>query len=196
MAIHLGHRFPGGSSGVPGPSAGRVIGTCFALHRTGFGEPPCHHGSLVGSYPTVSPLPTPERRRSPLCSTFRRLSPPGISPASCPAVSGLSSDARRRPRPSGLHSIVRRPTKRRSARGSTTSGTSRPSASSDRHSGQASTPRRRMTNSPHARHSRLAPRESASSSWSSVRAKDATRAAHRRLRNTPTTLPRIRTWSA
>ena len=37
MAIHLGRRFPGGSSGVPGPSAGRVSGTCFALHRTGFG---------------------------------------------------------------------------------------------------------------------------------------------------------------
>src|SRR5262245_65352552 len=45
MAIHLGLRFPGGSSGVPGPSAGRVSGTCFALHRTGFGEPPCHHGA-------------------------------------------------------------------------------------------------------------------------------------------------------
>src|SRR6476659_11430768 len=45
MAIHLGLRFPGGSSGVPGPSAGRVNGTCFALHRTGFGEPPCHHGA-------------------------------------------------------------------------------------------------------------------------------------------------------
>ena len=24
-------------------SAGRVVGTCFTLHRTGFGEPPCHH---------------------------------------------------------------------------------------------------------------------------------------------------------
>ena len=45
MAIHLGLRFPGSSSGVPGPSAGRVSGTCFALHRTGFGEPPCHHGA-------------------------------------------------------------------------------------------------------------------------------------------------------
>src|SRR5262245_359911 len=45
MAIHLGLRFPGGSSGVPGPSAGRVSGTCFALHRTGFGKPPCHHGA-------------------------------------------------------------------------------------------------------------------------------------------------------
>src|SRR5918996_1594632 len=33
------------------------------------------------------------RRRSPFCATFRRLSPPGVSPASCPLVSGLSSDA-------------------------------------------------------------------------------------------------------
>ena len=45
-----------------------------------------------------------------------------------------------------------------------------------RHSGQASTPRSRITNSPHARHSRLAPRESASNSWSSVLARDATTA--------------------
>jgi len=109
MAIHLGHRFPGGSSGVPGPSAGRVNGTCFALHRTGFGEPPCHHGSLVGSYPTVSPLPTPERRRSPLCATFRRLSPPGVSPASLPCgvrtflgQGSVPKGQTPRPRPSGL----------------------------------------------------------------------------------------------
>jgi len=37
--------------------------------------------ALVGSYPTVSPLPSasPENRcwRSPFCATFRRLSPPG-----------------------------------------------------------------------------------------------------------------------
>ena len=37
VTISLGRRLPGGSSGVPGPSAGRVDGTCFALHRTGFG---------------------------------------------------------------------------------------------------------------------------------------------------------------
>src|ERR671925_2416027 len=54
--------------------------------------------ALVGSYPTFSPLPSasPERYvrgwRSPFCATFRRLSPPGVSPASCPLVSGLSSD--------------------------------------------------------------------------------------------------------
>src|SRR4029077_10125756 len=38
-----GRPLPVGSSGVPGSSAGRVIGTCFTLHRTGFGEPSCHH---------------------------------------------------------------------------------------------------------------------------------------------------------
>src|SRR5581483_9740670 len=43
VTISLGRRLPGGSSGVPGSSAGRVVGTCFTLHRTGFGEPPCHH---------------------------------------------------------------------------------------------------------------------------------------------------------
>jgi len=57
MAIHLGRRFPGGSSGVPGPSAGRVSGTCFALHRTGFGKPAVSPRPLVGSYSTLSPLP-------------------------------------------------------------------------------------------------------------------------------------------
>jgi hypothetical protein len=50
------------------------------LHRTGFGEPALSPGPLVGSYPTVSPLPaaTPEirDRRSVFCATFRRLSPP------------------------------------------------------------------------------------------------------------------------
>src|SRR6185295_17782460 len=43
--ISLGRQLPDGSSGVPGSSAGHVHGTCFALHRTGFGEPPCHHGA-------------------------------------------------------------------------------------------------------------------------------------------------------
>src|SRR5207249_9363984 len=41
------------------------------------------------------------RRRSPFCATFRRLSPPGVSPASCPVVSGLSSEVRP-PRSPGL----------------------------------------------------------------------------------------------
>jgi hypothetical protein len=43
VTISLGRRLRDGSSGVPGSSAGRVVGTCFTLHRTGFGEPPCRH---------------------------------------------------------------------------------------------------------------------------------------------------------
>src|SRR5947199_7254248 len=43
VTISLGRRLRDGSSGVPGSSAGRVVGTCFTLHRTGFGQPPCHH---------------------------------------------------------------------------------------------------------------------------------------------------------
>src|SRR5881392_966353 len=42
------------------------------------------------------------RRRFAFCATFRRLSPPGISPASCPAVSGLSSN-----RPRGRLAVTR-----------------------------------------------------------------------------------------
>src|SRR3990170_4730039 len=45
-------------------------------------------GSLVGSYPTVSPLPATGRnrllRRSALCCTVRRVAPPGGYPAPCP----------------------------------------------------------------------------------------------------------------
>src|SRR6266516_2641472 len=43
VTISLGRRLRDGSSGVPGSSAGRFVGTCFTLHRTGFGEPPCRH---------------------------------------------------------------------------------------------------------------------------------------------------------
>src|SRR6188508_3300119 len=45
VTIPLGRELPHGSSGVPDPSAGRVNGICFTLHRTGFDEPPCHHGA-------------------------------------------------------------------------------------------------------------------------------------------------------
>ena len=112
--------------GVPGSSAGHVNGACFALHRTGFGEPAMSPRPLVGSYPTVSPLPASVAlgRRSPFCSTFRRLSPPGPlqrRPASCPAVSGLSSSRRRRS--ARGHPAC-------ATDGSSNSGDSQPSASS------------------------------------------------------------------
>src|SRR4029453_19311916 len=59
--------------------------------------------TLVGSYPTVSPLPSTSReirrRRSPFCATFRRLSLPGCPQRPCPAVSGLSSSHEARGHP-------------------------------------------------------------------------------------------------
>ena len=122
------------------------------------------------------------RRRSPFCATFRRLSPPGVSPASCPAVSGLSSErtsARGHP---ACEPNCNPDSARLSAR-----------ATLIPHSGQQISPRRCSTNSPQTRHSRLAPRSSAKSSCSSVRFNGATRHS---ARNTPTTLPRIWTCGA
>ena len=148
--ISLGDRLPGRSSGVPGPSAGSFVGTCFALHRTGFGEPPRHRGA-GGLLPHLFTLTADNcalcRWRSPFCATFRRLSPPGISPASCPSVSGLSSSPRARGHPA---------CKPNCSPGSPTA------PMRDSHSGHSSSPPRCRTNSPHTRHSRLAPRASAS----------------------------------
>ena len=55
-------------------------------------------------HPYRRPTRRARRRRCPFCSTFRRLSPPGLAPASCPTVSGLSSKRRRSgaPRSPGL----------------------------------------------------------------------------------------------
>ena len=56
------------------------------------------------------------RWRFPFCATFRRLSPPGVSPASCPSVSGLSSSRERlavtRPARSIVAVFLRRSRKR------------------------------------------------------------------------------------
>src|SRR6266508_1854722 len=55
------------------------------------------------------------RRRSPFCATFHRLSPSGVSPASCPSVSGLSSSRERlavtRPASSIVAAVPPRPRK-------------------------------------------------------------------------------------
>src|SRR6266508_4052398 len=55
------------------------------------------------------------RWRSPFCATFHRLSPSGVSPASCPSVSGLSSSRERlavtRPASSIVAAVPRRPRK-------------------------------------------------------------------------------------
>jgi hypothetical protein len=66
-AIHLGLPSPAGSSGLPADSGGQPSNACagrclatpalLALLRVGFTEPSRSPGMLVGSYPTVSPLP-------------------------------------------------------------------------------------------------------------------------------------------
>src|SRR5215211_7503037 len=66
--------------GLPGSSAGRLGGACSPCTGRGLASRRVAT-TLVGSYPTVSPLPSTSReirrRRSPFCATFRRLSPPG-----------------------------------------------------------------------------------------------------------------------
>src|SRR5207247_3663976 len=105
VTIPLGGRLPGRSSGVPGSSAGHVVGTCFALHRTGFGEPPCRHGA-GGLLPhpftlTFDVSRDPSPAVSFLCH-FPSAFAAWVAPASCPAVSGLSSKRLRAPRSPGL----------------------------------------------------------------------------------------------
>ena len=56
-AISLGDTLPCPSSGLPGNGTGRPIVPCLALLRTRFTEPTASPRPLVGSYPTVSPLP-------------------------------------------------------------------------------------------------------------------------------------------
>src|SRR5262245_7924614 len=152
--------------GVPGSSAGRVTGACFTLHRTGFGEPAVSPRPLVGSYPTVSPLPASisRDRRSPFCSTFRRLSPPRspVRPAlRCPDFPRVRLGTRGHPACTTDGNAL-----------SATSSSD--SARIDLPSGPAIAPRTCNTNSPHTRHSRLTPRISAASSWSSERLRGAT----------------------
>src|SRR5437773_617813 len=88
VTISLGHRFPGGSSGVPGSSAGRVGGACFTLHRTGFGEPLCNHsaGGLLPHLFTLTFGVSGEEFAAggllsvPLSVGFRRLGRPSVLP--------------------------------------------------------------------------------------------------------------------
>ena len=137
--------------------------------------------SLVGSYPTVSPLPAVSRRRSAFCATFRRLSPPGISPASCPAVSGLSSERRLRSAARGHPACT--------AKGSSISGTSRPRRGSTGTRGRRS--RRRSVQDELAAHEALEAGAADERDELLVeRARERRPRAHRRLRKTPITLPR------
>ena len=92
---------------LPGSSAGRLNGTCSPCTGRGLASRRVAT-TLVGSYPTVSPLPaaSPENTPSAVCflchcpSAFAA----SLTGASCPAVSGLSSTPHLRatPRSPGL----------------------------------------------------------------------------------------------
>ena len=92
VTIHLGRRFPGGSSGVPGSSAGRLSGACSPCTGRGLASRRVTT-ALVGSYPTLSPLPSASPERSfaaggllsvPLSVGFRRLGFPQRPALRCP----------------------------------------------------------------------------------------------------------------
>src|SRR6266581_7402494 len=80
----------------PGPSAGSLWRTLFALHRTGFGEPP-RHRDAGGLLPHLFTLTTgiSGENAMPLAVSFLCHFPSAfaasLARASCPAVSGLSS---------------------------------------------------------------------------------------------------------
>jgi hypothetical protein len=69
------------------------MGSYLVLLRAGFTMPRTVASRAVRSYRTLSPLPflSRELRRSALCCTFRRLTPPRRYLALCPMEPGLSS---------------------------------------------------------------------------------------------------------
>src|SRR6185312_11879031 len=80
---------PPGSSGGPPSSA-----SCSTLLRTGVAEPRRSPAALVGSYPTVAPLPRALPRVAvSFLLPLREVAPAWLTPASCPVESGLSSSA-------------------------------------------------------------------------------------------------------
>ena len=65
--MNLGRRLPAASCGLPGNvEAGLPVLPYLALLHAGFTELPASPPALVGSYPTVPPLPPSSRERSPL----------------------------------------------------------------------------------------------------------------------------------
>jgi hypothetical protein len=96
--IHLGTSSPMGSMR---PTRGHPAGSrAPAWPCTGWGLPAVtvagDAGGLLHHRFTLACPPgrkTGRHRRSALCCTFRRVTPPGSYPAPCPAVSGLSSVA-------------------------------------------------------------------------------------------------------
>ena len=96
---------------APYPGAQRAASSLpySGLLQTGFSQPPCHHdaGGLLPHRFTLTRRSdclqrSRSNRRSGLCATFRRITPPGNYPASRPVELGLSSEKCRSisPRPS------------------------------------------------------------------------------------------------
>src|SRR5205814_2803788 len=97
MAIPLGDN--------PAPRRATWWRSLFALHRTGFGEPPCRHDA-GGLLPHLFTLTDDVSGDTPSAVSFLCHFPSAfaawVAPASCPTVSGLSSGLRRGPRSPGL----------------------------------------------------------------------------------------------
>ena len=79
--MHLGRRLPVASCGLPRDGAGLPEFPYLALLHVGFTELPASPPALVGSYPTVPPLPFSGRERLPLRTAALFLwHLPGVSP--------------------------------------------------------------------------------------------------------------------
>ena len=91
--IHLGLASPQASSDLPGSCAGHANTPLFGLAPGGVYHATRVTTRAVRSYRTLSPLPADQNllRRSTLCCTGRRLTPPRCYLAPCPVEPGLSS---------------------------------------------------------------------------------------------------------
>ncbi len=95
--ISLGSTSLPTSCSLPGTRVERAAPRpCLALLRMGFAVrlplPGARCALTAPFHPYLCPPRGAGHRRSALCGTFRRLSPPGDYPASCPLELGLSSD--------------------------------------------------------------------------------------------------------
>ncbi len=94
--ISLGYALLRTSSSLPGTRSERAAPRpCLALLRVGFTVRlplPGARCALTAPFHPCLCTPSGGHRRSVLCGTFHRLTPPGGYPAPCPAELGLSSD--------------------------------------------------------------------------------------------------------
>ena len=76
--IHLGPLLPTASCDLPADLGEQPsVASCAVLLRAGFTDPRRSPVALVGSYPTLSPLPAGIDGRSALCGTVPRVTPGG-----------------------------------------------------------------------------------------------------------------------